>query len=61
MRKCVGLHFAEMLVKVTLFEMLRSSNIESTRELASTDGGFNYVPFLKPRNDLQVKVTRRAG
>ena len=57
--KCIGLHFAEMLVKVTLFELLRTSDIESTRELVSTDGGFNYVPFPKPRNDLPLKVTRR--
>ena len=57
--KCIGLHFAEMLVKITLFELLRTSNIESTRALASPVGGFNYIPFPKPRDDLPVKIAAR--
>jgi cytochrome P450 len=58
--KCIGLHFAEMLVKVTLFELLRSSNIEGRGPLASIEGGFEYVPFPKPRNNLPVKISARA-
>ena len=58
--KCIGLHFAEMLVKVTLFELLRSSSVESTRELVSIDGGFEWVPFPKPRNNLPLKIRARS-
>ena len=38
--KCIGVHFAEMLVKVALFEMLRSSEFEAVNE----PGKLRYIP-----------------
>lgn len=51
--KCIGLHFAEMLVKVTLFEMLRSSDFESTAPASE----YTYLPFPKPVNNLPLRVS----
>ena len=51
--KCIGLHFAEMLVKVTLFELLRSSDFEST----APPSAYTYLPFPKPVNNLPLRVT----
>lgn len=51
--KCIGLHFAEMLVKVTLFEMLRSSDFEAT----APAGEYTYLPFPKPVNNLPLRVS----
>lgn len=51
--KCIGLHFAEMLTKVGLFEMLRSYRFEAFNH----DSNYAYIPFPKPRDGLPVKVT----
>lgn len=51
--KCIGLHFAEMLVKVALFEMLRHYRFESDQ----LGGKINFVPFPKPVNNLPLKIT----
>lgn len=50
--KCIGLHFAEMLVKVTMFEMLRNCDFEST----APPSEYVYLPLPKPVNDLPLKV-----
>ncbi|MEP5566856.1 MAG: cytochrome P450 [Halioglobus sp.] len=53
--KCIGLHFAEMLVKVTLFELLRNCEFESTEPASE----YTYLPFPKPINDLPLNVLSR--
>ena len=53
--KCIGLHFAEMLVKVTLFEMLRNYDFESTAPASE----YTYLPFPKPVNNLPLRVSLR--
>lgn len=50
--KCIGLHFAEMLTKVTLFEMLRHWQFDATHH----DEKFDYIPFPKPKDGLTVKL-----
>lgn len=54
--KCIGLHFAEMLVKVTLFEVLRNCEFEAN----DLKDDFKWIPFPKPTNHLPVKVTALA-
>ncbi|MFK7732700.1 MAG: cytochrome P450 [Pseudomonadales bacterium] len=51
--KCIGLHFAEMLTKVGLFEMLRYYKFDALNH----DSNYAYIPFPKPRDGLPVKVT----
>ena len=51
--KCIGLHFAEMLVKVAMFEMLRGCRFEST----AAAGEYTYLPFPKPVNNLPLRVS----
>jgi cytochrome P450 len=51
--KCIGLHFAEMLVKVAMFEMLRSSDFEAT----APPSDYTYLPFPKPVNNLPLRVS----
>jgi cytochrome P450 len=53
--KCIGLHFAEMLVKVALFEMLQHYRFESIEP----HGKMSLMPFPKPINNLPLKVSRR--
>lgn len=50
--KCIGLHFAEMLTKVALFEMLKNWRFEAL----SHDTDFAYIPFPKPRDGLNCKL-----
>lgn len=52
--KCIGLHFAEMLTKVGLFEMLR----EYRYEALSHDENFAYIPFPRPKDGLNVRITK---
>jgi len=52
--KCIGLHFAEMLVKVALFEMLPHYKFEST----AAHGKMSTLPFPKPVNNLPLVVSR---
>mgnify|MGYP006155061745 CR=1 FL=1 len=52
--KCIGLHFAEMLVKVALFEMLPHYKFEST----APHGKMSSLPFPKPVNNLPLRVSR---
>ncbi|MEH6586313.1 MAG: cytochrome P450 [Halioglobus sp.] len=51
--KCIGLHFAEMLVKVTLFELLRNADFEFTAPASE----YTYLPFPKPVNNLPMRMT----
>ncbi len=51
--KCIGLHFAEMLTKVSLYEMLRCYRFEALNH----DSKYAYIPFPKPRDGLPVKLT----
>ncbi len=50
--KCIGLHFAEMLTKVTLFEMLRHYRFTARHH----DPDFAFIPFPKPRDGLPVTL-----
>ncbi len=54
--KCIGLHFADMLVKVVLFELLRTSTIESTKPMRDVNRDFAFMPFPKPRNHLPLRI-----
>lgn len=54
--KCIGLHFAEMLVKAALFEMLPHYKFEST----APHGKMSSLPFPKPVNNLPLRVSRIA-
>ena len=51
--KCIGVHFAEMLVKVALFEMLREYDFSAT----TAPSRVRFVPFPKPVNDLPMAVS----
>lgn len=50
--KCIGLHFAEMLVKVALFEMLGHYRFDSDQ----LDGKISFIPFPKPVNNLPLNI-----
>lgn len=53
--KCIGIHFAEMLVKVALFEMLPNYQFDTNAPF----GEMRFIPFPKPVNNLPLRVSRK--
>lgn len=51
--KCIGIHFADMLVKVALFEMLKHYRFDSDK----LDGKIKFIPFPKPVNNLPTRIS----
>lgn len=51
--KCIGLHFADMLFKCLLFNVLKSNRVEFANP-AQASGKIQYVPFTKPKDNLPL-------
>jgi cytochrome P450 len=58
--KCIGLHFADMLFKSVLFQIIRDYRVNFVDE-RQRDNKIQYVPFPKPKDNLPLilnKVTQ---
>lgn len=51
--KCIGLHFAEMVFKCVLFQVLRQHHVKFVDD-AQRNGKLQYAPFTKPKDDLPL-------
>jgi len=54
--KCIGLHFADMLFKCVLFQIIKQYRVKFVDE-AQANGKIQYLPFPKPRDDLPLVLT----
>jgi cytochrome P450 len=55
--KCIGLHFADMLFKCLMFNLLKEHQVGYQSE-AQAHGKILYVPFTRPRDDLPLIITK---
>ena len=55
--KCIGLHFADMLFKCTLFQTIKRYEVSFVNESQAQDK-IQYLPFPKPKNDLPLVLRR---
>jgi cytochrome P450 len=55
--KCIGLHFADMLFKCVLFQVVKNFTVDFTHAGQSQDK-VQYLPFPKPKNDLPVILAK---
>ncbi len=55
--KCIGLHFADMLFKCLLINVLRQYRVEYASEKQAT-GKILYVPFTRPKDNLPLVLIR---
>ncbi len=53
--KCIGLHFADMLFKCTLSELIRKYHFEFESE-SQYPSRMQHFPFAKPADDLPLKL-----
>ena len=51
--KCIGLHFADMLFKCVLFQVIKKYQVDFAHDNQANDK-VQYLPFPKPKNDLPV-------
>jgi cytochrome P450 len=51
--KCIGMHFAELLFKITFAELLRNNCFGFSRQASVK---LQYYPFAKPVDDLPLKI-----
>ncbi len=51
--KCIGLHFADMLFKCLMFNVLKSHRVRFADE-RQAKGKILYVPFIRPKDDLPL-------
>jgi cytochrome P450 len=57
--KCIGLHFADMLFKCLLFNVLKNHRVQFADE-AQAAGKIQYVPFTRPKDNLPLVLIRDA-
>lgn len=53
--KCIGLHFADMLFKCLIINLLGSHSVEFANRNQAR-GKILYVPFTRPKDDLPLKL-----
>jgi cytochrome P450 len=53
--KCIGMHFAELLFKITFAELLRNNRITFAKA-GTANGKLQYYPFAKPADDLPLNM-----
>jgi cytochrome P450 len=51
--KCIGMHFADMLFKSVLFNVLKNHRVRFA-DASQADGKFLYVPFTRPKDHLPL-------
>jgi cytochrome P450 len=51
--KCIGLHFADMLFKCVLFQVLKKHRVNFVDE-TQRNGKIKYVPFTRPKDNLPL-------
>jgi cytochrome P450 len=54
--KCIGLHFADMLFKCLMFNLLKRHRVEFTCA-SQADTKILYVPFTRPKDDLPLLIS----
>jgi cytochrome P450 len=55
--KCIGLHFADILFKTVLFQVIGKYNVKFVDE-KQRDHKIQYVPFPKPKNNLPLVLNK---
>jgi cytochrome P450 len=56
--KCIGLHFADMLFKNVLFQVVGQYSVKFVVE-KQCDHKIQYVPFPKPKDNLPLVLSKR--
>ena len=51
--KCIGMHFADMLFKSVLFNVLKNHRVRFA-DASQADGKILYVPFTRPKDHLPL-------
>ena len=54
--KCIGLHFADMLFKCLMFNLLKHHRVEFARA-SQADSKILYVPFTRPKDNLPLLIS----
>lgn len=55
--KCIGLHFADMLFKCLMFNLLKNYRVGFAKD-SQVNGKILYVPFTRPKDNLPLVLTR---
>lgn len=55
--KCIGLHFADMLFKCLMFNLIKHHRVQYVRDRQSA-GKILYVPFTRPKDNLPLVISK---